>query len=372
MSALSVVTDAFPARPPAGGASTIATWAQAVVRALEAEGHASAPLLREAGIDPAWLHDGNQRIPLTSMSRLWRAARRVSGDDCFGLRVARHCFPTDFHGLLFAIQSSTTIAEALERVVRFSHIVTTSANLELRREGDRCRLLYQPMPGVHTEQIASEALIASSVRCTRQSWSELQFITAVELCRPRPADAQRWEALLGCPVRFAAPRNAIEFALAPLGMALRTGNSELAQSLDQVMHAYLKRLRQGNLPEQVRDAIVRALPLGEVQQSAVAEELGMSVRNLHRHLQRHGSSFKELLDDTRRQLAFDYLRQSHCSVNEVCYRLGFNEPSSFNRAFRRWTGITPGQWRLDQSRPMPAHPLAAPGERRAQSLPLAV
>ncbi|WP_220811679.1 AraC family transcriptional regulator [Pseudomonas paralcaligenes] len=315
---------------------TIATWALAVSRALEAEGFASAALLGEAGIDPAWLNDSDRRIPVALMSRLWRAARRVSGDDCFGLRVARHCFPTDFHGLLFAIQSSATIAEALQRVVRFSGVVTTSANLELVHQGSRCRLLYRPLPGVQAEQIATEALIACAVRLTRQSWSELDFISAVELVRPAPADPQRWEALLGCPIRFDAPCNAIVYVAQPLGLA------------------------QPDLPGRVRDVIVRSLPLGEVQQGAVAEALGMSVRNLHRHLQKHATSFKELLDETRRQLAFDYLRQARCSVNEVCYRLGFNEPSSFNRAFRRWTGETPGQWRRRTLQPA----TRLPGVRR--------
>ncbi|MDG9930542.1 MULTISPECIES: AraC family transcriptional regulator [unclassified Pseudomonas] len=350
---------------------TIATWALAVSRALEAEGFASAALLGEAGIDPAWLNDSDRRIPVALMSRLWRAARRVSGDDCFGLRVARHCFPTDFHGLLFAIQSSATIAEALQRVVRFSGVVTTSANLELVHQGSRCRLLYRPLPGVQAEQIATEALIACAVRLTRQSWSELDFISAVELVRPAPADPQRWEALLGCPIRFDAPCNAIVYVAQPLGLALRTGNREVASGLDRVMVEYLQRLAQPDLPGRVRDVIVRSLPLGEVQQGAVAEALGMSVRNLHRHLQKHATSFKELLDETRRQLAFDYLRQARCSVNEVCYRLGFNEPSSFNRAFRRWTGETPGQWRRRALQPA----TRLPGVRREPpraSLELAV
>lgn len=328
--------------------STIATWPLAVARALDACGYASAALLREAGISPDALHDNNQRIPLSAMNRLWRAVDAVTGDECFGLRVAEYCQPTDFHGLLFAMQSSNTIVEALERAVRFSHIVTTSANLDLQRGERHCKLFYRPLPGTQTEQVATEAHIASAVRFTRQSWSELDFITAVELVRPRPANPQRWEALLGCPVRFAAPCNAIEYAVEPLGRALRTGNSELASSLDQVLLTYLQRVQRSNLPEQVRSAIVRQLPHGEVQQGSVATELGMSVRNLHRHLLKHATSFKELVDDTRRQLAFDYLRQSHCSVNEVCYRLGFNEPSSFNRAFRRWTGTTPGQWRTAQ------------------------
>jgi AraC-like DNA-binding protein len=338
----------------------IVSWAQAVIRALDAEGFASRELLRETGIDPAWLADGERRISGALMSRLWRAVRRASGDDCFGLRVARHCFPNDFHGLLLAVQSSMTGTEALQRMVRYSAVVTTSVNLELVEQGRHCRLLYRPMPGVHVEQIATEALIACAVRLTRQSWAEMKFITGVELARPRPAKAYRWESLLRCPVRFDAPCNAIEYAAQPLAQVLRTGNHEIASGLDRVMNAYLQRLSLPDLAERVRDVIVRQLPFGEVQQGAVAEALGMSVRNLHRHLQKQACSFKELLDDSRRRLAFAYLREAECSVSEVCYRLGFNEPSSFNRAFRRWTGETPGQWRRQALQPA----ARLPGVRR--------
>lgn len=101
-------------------ADTIATWAQVIARALQAHGHDPRPLLRTAGIDPAQLQDANLRIPLERMSALWRAVERTTGDPAFGLEVAAHSLPTDFHGLLFALQSSATVGEALERVVRFS------------------------------------------------------------------------------------------------------------------------------------------------------------------------------------------------------------------------------------------------------------
>lgn len=327
---------------------TIATWAQVIVRALEAEGIASAPLLQEAGIDPQSLHDANQRIAQANMSALWRAALRVSGDQCFGLRVARCGYPTDFHGLFFAMQSSYTLIEALERSVRFSSVISTSAQMQVQRLPSITRLIYGVAEGVVVERIATEAFIACAVQFTQQTWRELPVVKRVCLTRPQPADPQRWEQLLGCPVQFDAPVNAIDYHNDCLLAPLRTGNSDVARGLDTVMSDYLERQRRSDLPERVRTVIVRQLPFGEVQQSKVADELGMSVRNLHRHLIKHASSFKELLDESRRQLAMTYLRQSHCSINEICYRLGFNEPSSFNRAFRRWTGSSPGQWRRDE------------------------
>lgn len=325
-------------------ADTIATWAQVIARALRAHGYDPLPLLRTAGIDPARLHDANLRIPLDRMSALWRAVERITGDPGFGLEVAEHSLPTDFHGLLFALQSSATVGEALERVVRFSPVVSTSGQVSLERGTGFCRLVYRRIARAQVEQMATEALLASGLRHATSIWG-LGVVRCVHLDRPRPADSATWERRFGQRLRFDAPNNAVDYDPALLDVPLRSGNRELAQTLDSILNNYLKRLSGHDLPEQVRQSIIRQLPSGEVQQALVAEELGMSARNLHRHLLRHVTSFSELLEDIRRELAFDYLRQAQCSVNEVCYRLGFNEPSSFNRAFRRWTGQSPGQWR---------------------------
>lgn len=325
-------------------ADTIATWAQVIARALRAHGHDPQPLLRTAGIDPTKLHDANLRIPLDRMSALWRAVERTTGDPGFGLEVAAHSLPTDFHGLLFALQSSATVGEALERVVRFSPVVSTSGQVSLERGPGFCRLVYRRIARAQVEQMATEALLASGLHHATSIWG-LGVVRCVHLVRPRPADSSAWERRFGQRLSFDAPNNAVEYDASLLDVPLRSGNRELAQTLDGSLNNYLKRLSGHDLPEQVRQSIMRQLPSGEVQQSLVAAELGMSTRNLHRHLLRHATSFSELLEETRRELAFSYLRQAHCSVNEVCYRLGFNEPSSFNRAFRRWTGQSPGQWR---------------------------
>ncbi|MFJ4542331.1 AraC family transcriptional regulator [Pseudomonas sp. NPDC088885] len=345
---------------------TIATWAQVIARTLEAQGIDAAPLLSEAGISRCHLHDPDQRIALPAMSAFWRAARRISADECFGLQVAQHSYPTDFHGLFFAAQSSSTVIEALQRGVRYAPVITTSAAMSLVRGPHTTRMVYGVADGAEVEQIATEASIACAVRFTRQTWVDLPIVHGVRLARPAPQDPLRWTRLLGCPIRFDAGENAIEYSNRWLDAPLTTANHAVAQGLDGVLNDYLERQRRLNLPERVRAAIIRYLPLGEVQQSRVADELGMSVRNLHRHLLKHDSSFKALLDDCRRQLAFSYLRQTDCSINEICYRLGFNEPSSFNRAFRRWTGESPGKWRRDDVPLQPERYVPRPGTFAAE------
>ncbi|VVP67800.1 putative HTH-type transcriptional regulator [Pseudomonas fluorescens] len=332
---------------------TIATRAQAIARALEAQGIAAAPLLREAGISHCNLHDSNQRIALASMSALWRAAQRITADECFGLRVAQHSYPTDFHGLCFAAQSSTSVGEALERGVRFAPVISTSTAISLERSPGTTRLIYALAAGAEVEQVATEASIAYAVNFSRQTWVDLPVVQSVQLTRPAPKDPERWARLIGCPVNYGASENAIEYSNRWLDVPLGTANPEVAKGLDGVLSNYLERQTRLDLPERVRALIGHYLPIGEVQQSQIAAELGMSARNMHRHLLKHDTSFKALLDDCRRQLAFSYLRQSQASITEICYRLGFNEQSSFNRAFRRWTGASPGKWRRDGACSLP-------------------
>jgi AraC-like DNA-binding protein len=114
---------------------------------------------------------------------------------------------------------------------------------------------------------------------------------------------------------------------------------------DQLMADYLARLDRDDVIAQVRRKLLACFPAGVPTQATVARALGMSSRTLHRRLADAATSFEKLLDDTRRELAVEYLRRSDYSVGEVAYLLGFAETSSFNRAFRRWTGRSPSEFR---------------------------
>jgi AraC-like DNA-binding protein len=148
-------------------------------------------------------------------------------------------------------------------------------------------------------------------------------------------------------VEFAAPLNAVYFDATQLEQALPSANPELARANDRVVIDYLNRFDRETLSMQVRARLIDLLPSGQPNQAQVAKSLHMSVRNLQRRLQGEGSSFKQLLEETRRELAAQYIRQMHRPIGEITYLLGFSEPSNFTRAFRRWTGRTPMEFRQD-------------------------
>jgi AraC-like DNA-binding protein len=162
-----------------------------------------------------------------------------------------------------------------------------------------------------------------------------------------PPDSRPFEDYFRAPVTFAAAHHELEliFAADPLTAPLPTGNAALAMANEQIVIDYLARFDRSDMSLQVRAKLIEQLPDGIVDQSRIATALNTSLRNLQRQLQREGMSFRQLLDQTRHDLALGYLSDSALMLNEIAYLLGFSEPANFTRAFRRWTGRTPSEHR---------------------------
>jgi AraC-like DNA-binding protein len=166
----------------------------------------------------------------------------------------------------------------------------------------------------------------------------------VTFARPAPADPAPYQRAFGCPVRFAAPRNALEFAAGDLDEPLPAGNAELARGNDEVLVRYLARLEDTRVAARVQRALLAALPDGAPRKSAIARALGLSARSLQRRLAAEGTSFSALLADARISLARTYVAEARLSVTEIAFVLGFADLSTFSRAFKRWTGLAPRQY----------------------------
>jgi len=162
---------------------------------------------------------------------------------------------------------------------------------------------------------------------------------------PRPARIDDFERLLRAPLRFGAPQNLLVFDAASIERKLDTGNPELARYNDVIALQHLKRIERDDVQGRVREVLLQRLKGREPSQEEVAERLHMSPRTLQRKLAESGTTYKEMLDDTRHALALAYLSAPQHSVNEVTYLLGFSSGSCFTRAFRRWTGKSPSNWR---------------------------
>lgn len=329
-------------------ATVLTSWSRAVRRALDRSGCDSAALFAAAGLDMAALDDPNARYPLAATTRLWRLASQATANPCFGLAVAGEVTQTTFHALGYSLSASTTLQEAFERIVRYFRLVTDAADLEFIREADHYRFVIRPRlaPEPPADE-AIDAFVALFVRFCRamlgRDFSPLQ----VRLARPAPEapGLDGFAAVFRAPLVFGCAQSELWFPAEAFERRLESANPELARLNDEVALRHLARVDRDNLNARLRAALIEQLPLGEPTAAKLAALLHLSLRSLQRRLAEEGTSYEDLLTATRRELALSHLADRRYSLGEVAYLLGFADASSFSRAFKRWTGLTPGQCR---------------------------
>jgi AraC-like DNA-binding protein len=323
--------------------SILGTWVKAIGRALDAAGCDGPMLLGQAGLDLTELDGPDTRCPLENAGRLWRIALSATQDEAFGVKLAKYYKHTTFHALGFGISASSTLKEAFERVQRYSHVVSDAVEYQFSRRGGEYHLLILPTTDVPIESI--DALVGMFIRTCRAGLGPSYSPLSLELRRSRPTAIDEFEQEWRTPTKFGAKQDRIIFDKFSIERLLDSGNPELARVSDDISARYLARIDRYNLEARVREILTQRICTEEPSQSEVAAVLNVSVRTLQRKLRENGTNFKEVWDETRHALALAYLSTSQRSISEVTRLLGFSCSSSFTRSFRRWTGLSPSDWR---------------------------
>ncbi|HLK38999.1 MAG TPA: AraC family transcriptional regulator [Polyangiaceae bacterium] len=330
--------------------SALTSWGLAIARALQARGHEPHVLFARAGLDVAALGDPDARYPVTAMGRLWRLAVEETRDPCFGLEVARNVAPTTFHALGFAILSSTTLREVFDRVVRYFRLVSDAASMSFERVGETYRFAVTATHGEPPAVEAIDALFAVAVRLARLLTDRRFSPLLVELRRSAPPDSSPFARCFRAPVVFGAAADALTLERGSCEQRLRGANPEVARLNDQAVTNALGRMRSARATDRVKAAVVDRLPSGEPSQHEIARAVGTSTRALQRRLAAEGTTYSRVVDETRHGLATQYLLDDRYSLTEIAYLLGFSGGNNFTRAFRRWEGESPSEYRTSRQR----------------------
>lgn len=326
--------------------SSLASVAGLVRVAIEKRGLDAAVIFDECGIDVDIAADPYARVPTPSIHALWKRAVDATGDPYFGLAVAEQFQPAALHGLGFAWLASDTLRSALERLIRYSRFANPFLKISLQDAADTVDLvLVEREDWSGWVDAAADFGMAIILRMCRLTVGEPIVVVRTRLARPALASVEPFEALFGPAIEFAAGENRLCFERALADRHLVTANPELARLNDRSVVDYLARFDRADLAMRVRSCIIEQLPSGTPDQHTVAAALNLSRRSLQRKLQAEGTTFRSLLEETRRDLAVHYVTATRRSMAEVTYLLGFSEPSNFTRAFRRWTGTSPAEYR---------------------------
>jgi AraC-like DNA-binding protein len=330
------------------GYSTLGSVAALIAQTLRSYDCDPAPLLKTTGIDLGRTPGDGVRYPVERMQQLWQLAVDTSGDACFGFVAGEQLQPAALHGLGFSWLASDTLRDALNRLVRFSRLISTAANIQLKDCADGVELLLMPPARVENFVHASlDAGLTGFLHMCRITAGDRINPSLVTLNRPKPDCARKIETFFRCPVQYDADCYSLCFGKQLVDAPLINANHELARINDQAVVDYLARFDRDSITMQVRSSIIERLHDGTPSQETIAESLHVSLRSLQRRLNKEETNFKTLLESTRQELALHYIRETHRTLGEITYLLGFSEPSNFTRAFKRWTGKTPAEYRED-------------------------
>lgn len=329
--------------------TTIATWALLIRKSLDASGMDGLALFKQAGVELKDNHDPDSRFPLAKMQRVWRLIEEATDDACFGLKVAQHWHPSHFHALGYAWLASENLLDAFRRLARYGHIMNDA--LQITLEEDVGEILFKlemhkkGLADFQSEALALDASMATLIFMSRFIYGQEFKPLHMMITRPRPHCMPEYTAFFQCGIEFEAAYNGFIMSREALEKRLPTGHQQLAVIHDQVLMDYLSRLDKDDICMQVQKKLVDNLSSGEMSEEQMAKSLYMSQRTLQRKLNQQGTSYKKLLEQTRRELAVSYVRDKKRSLSEITFLLGFSEQSNFTRAFRRWQGVSPSEYR---------------------------
>ncbi|MFO0762019.1 MAG: AraC family transcriptional regulator [Byssovorax sp.] len=303
-------------------------------------------VLSRYGVGRGLLDDADARVPgQLDMDLFDELAARV-GEPALGIRMALFQAPLSFDLIDYVARNSPDLASAYRNILRYHRLLTENVALELRVEGQIAIIGYDPPKSLRFSRHATEYTLGTLVVRGRAlsgiDWSPL----SVSLHDPPPADDSPYRKLFRCDVAFGQPRSEMVLDRAILSHKILDADPSLYAILERCARERVAALDAcSTFLDEVRREVGRLLR-GEVPLAAdVARRLGMSARNLHRRLRDEGRTYQQVVDEVRLAMAGGYLADPRIKAVEVGFLLGFSDPSAFYRAFRRWTGKTPIEYR---------------------------
>ena len=334
--------------------SVLSGWLIPIKRAMEEWDIDFKKALADCGIKNSDFRDQESRLSADKVALLIEHCNGLKQRHDFAITVAENFHPGTFHVLGYAMMASNTLYDALIRIVRYKKVVSNTCVIKVEESVSECKLVLTPFVYESTNRpvLKPDSIIiflGTLVQFAREA-SKHNF-KPIEVNFNWSNTDNKYQFLnkfFDCPVHF--DQNEISFSCetSVLKEPLLGGNPLVTQTHEKMLNEFLCRLDKNDVVQTVKNNIYEMLPLGTPTQTDVAKQIGMSLRNLQRKLNDQDACYRDLLEETRKKLALEYIGQAHLSLSEVGYLVGFANIGNFNRAFKRWTNFAPGEYRKDK------------------------
>jgi AraC-like DNA-binding protein len=339
---------AAPAGRPEPGTVAIC-FVAAALEAVRARHLDADELLIAVGLSPTLLQSPHARVSAEHYGKLWRLIALTLDDEFFG-QDSRRMKSGSFAMLCHSVLSCRTLGHALERSLRFYGLILDdiAGSLECD-DGEATIVLRKQQPGLPHRVFGQEVLLLllHGVAC----WLVGRRIPILraQFCYPKPAHSDEYRVMFSNDLSFDAPFTGIAFDASYLGLPVVQDERSIKEFLRTAPENIVTKYKNGSsVSARIRRRLRQRLP-GEVPDfDTLAAELNMTAATLRRRLHEEGATYQGIKDQLRRDLAISYLSDSDRSVVDIALELGFSERSAFHRAFQKWTGASPGEFRRGQ------------------------
>ncbi|MBM7060664.1 AraC family transcriptional regulator [Pseudomonas sp. UL073] len=322
---------------------------------LEQHGCAAQELLSQAGISHDSLCDPNGRIPFVSFDHLCKLAADELNDPFLGLKLGLSVRPGHLGSYGFALMACSTGHELMQQAARYSVLAIDAGHHVVEIRGAEClRHWRSSLP--HTlplGRIQDELNLATWVTLARWFYNRQDLRPNwVAFQHSRPDDTSPYDRLFRCPITFDAAETTVAFDANYLLMDLPLADDKLRRIMNDVCEQLLKQMGDALEPSWLaiaRRTVLDSFSKGEPSLLKAAKSAGLTEAEFKEHLAHRGLSFRRFVDELRSSLAVGYARDPSLGLVDIAYLLGFSEQSAFQRAFKRWTKMTPGQYRRNHS-----------------------
>ena len=301
-------------------------------------------VLRRCGLDPAQLYKPNLRTQFSAQPLFWQAAVDLSGDPCIGLHLGESMPVYKGQILEYLLLSSPTFGEGLKRVLSYQRLISDAMHGQITDSPTPFLTNYFSKHKYLTPHLA-EAMVVSLIRFL-QSVSDDKFKpTKICFTHDALADITEYERVFQCPIEFNDKQFKLYFEPEILSYRSPYAEPELLTMHMQSANQHMELLEKRDLIIEVRNQVGALLESGDISLESISQQLDMSPRQLRHQLNLAGTSLQRIINQYRKSLSRQLLSQTDETIAEIVYLTGFSEPSTFYRAFKRWEGMTPIEYR---------------------------
>jgi AraC-like DNA-binding protein len=312
---------------------------------IRAHGMPVAELETTTGISLCKMDNPDARITLSQFLKLWQIAVDLTNDPALGLHL-RYTYGKDLmHFVVNLALNSSNMLEAMQHWIRYEKLISDTDRTELFEKEDRCIITYTNLSPEHENRWIPEHNISLALEYGRRITGYDLNPVEVRFRHVDPGYAEEYAKIFRCPVWFEQPDTSIVMRKKDLLRPPVTRDPYLQAVLKKHADASMRMLKgKESFQARVNEHIMKYLPRGTVDIESVSDAFDMDRSTLHRYLKKEGVTFRDLITGTRKKLAQNYLSQG-LTATQITYLLGFSDPSTFQRAFKRWFGLSPGEFR---------------------------